>query len=194
MKKSLKKPTVSTIVAFVILLVLVLMFIFPIRIKIAASYLIKADKFYSIHDFKNAQKNYSKAVFWNSANEDGKYFRYAVADYNLNAYDNAIKLYTFSLGDKANNPITVFNNIGNIYRAKKDYNAALEYYNLAMSLINNDIAKNLDKAPYINKIGTLVAINKCQEAKDQSNLILSDDKLKKYFSKNDFSGILSPCK
>lgn len=185
-----KKKIIISTICLAVFVILFVVFMVPIRNKIAANYLAKADGYYLERNWQEAEKFYQKVLWWNSRNENSIYFKLGVSQYNLNEYDLAIKSYQNSLRDPKVDALAVLNNIANSWREKGEYAKALDLYNLIIEQIKLNKG-SFKKNTFFNKIGTLVLMNSCQEAKDSSDKIVSD--YKAYFSQEEFKSILKSC-
>lgn len=191
MSKSFKKKFFVATVWLVIIIGLILVFLFPIRRTIAKNYLIKAESHYNQENWKLAEQNFEKSLYWDKGNGYLIYTKLAVSQYNLIEYDQSLANYVLALKSKQADQIFIWNNMGNVLRHKNQYAQAVSFYDLAIASIKSNPQKLFTSSPFYNKVGTLVYANKCQEA------ISARDEIIKNYPKNftiaDFSNILLPC-
>lgn len=122
-------------------------------------------------DFKEAEKDYRKALEINKESVKGQ-FNLGTAIYKENNYEEAAKIYT-NLAEKNKNKqiqSEVFHNLGNSYLQAKDYQKSIAAYKNA--LINNpkdiDTKYNLEYAKMMLK--------KQQDQQNKDNQDKKDDK------------------
>lgn len=92
----------------------------------------------------DVEKDFRLIIKKYSGKEGGKFARFFFGNmcYNAGYYDKAILLYTKSLQDFSDNPFVknlVLGSLGYSYREKKDYSAAVKYFEMVVSMPGNSI-------------------------------------------------------
>jgi len=158
---------------YIIAIILVVVSVFDSFSQKENALLRQGNRKFDNGDFKEAEKDYRKALELNKESVKGQ-FNLGTAVYKNNNYEEATKIYN-NLADK--NPggdmkSKVFHNLGNSYLQSKEYEKSIQAYKNA--LMNNP--KNVDTKYNLEYAKMMLKKQQQQQQQNKENQDKKDDK------------------